>query len=1050
MTENAGSVIFKTSVDNSAFKTGINDAANTATSSLGNALKKIGALAVTAFSVSKIISFGKSCYEVYSNAITEETKLTQIMKTRMSLTDDSITQLNDLISAQSELGVVGTTAQKAGAQQMASYLYTTEALEELIPAMNNLAVQQNGATVTAENMTSIANLMGKAMVGNTGALTRAGITFTDAQEAVMKYGTEEERAAMLAQVVNENVGDMNEAIANTPAGALQKLKNNLGGIQKTLGAIINTFVTPFINGLNVIIKQISTIANGLADLLGVSVTTLTEETGTALAGTSSVAEAALEDVEESTDAIERALGSQDELNILSFGDTSDSSDYDADEISDTTSATEAANSALTVTNGILSSIIDEFKELGELFAEGFALGFDGTSFDSIKTAIKDIGTTLKDIFTDKEVVSSVKTLVETIVKTFGTVVGSAASIAVEWTGALLTGISNSLSKNKDTVKNTIVTLCNDWTSIFNTIGDIAINIKAIFTDSDVLASVTKFGESLTTAVIQCAAAFLSIGTTIATFVIGSIDSFIEEHSEDIQDFIINMLDVAGRAAEITGNFAEACAGIFEIFRSDDAQQIGADLINILFQAGSGIIGTALQLGTDVLDAVTYPIVNNQDSIKTALESTIGSVGDVVGSISDLFTNTFAKVQEVYDKYLSPAFEDIKNGFDTIFSGIMDSYNEYMAPCLEWLSDNISSLMSDYIQPMIDNVLEFVGSFIDAAAEFFDFISPIVSWIIDFAILEIVEKIQWMWQIIQPILEIIATAISTVFGVLSGLIDFISGVFTGDWSKAWSGIKKIFSSVFDGIFKIVKSIFNSIVNAIQTTIASINNKVSNVTKFISTAFSTAWTVIKNVFSTVGQFFSSVWTAVKSPFQSVATWFKNIFSDAWTKVKNVFSTGGKIFAGIKEGISSVFKTVVNHIISGINTVIAAPFNAINSMLNTIRNISIMGAHPFKSLWDENPLTVPQIPTLATGGYVAANSPQLAIIGDNKHEGEIVAPESKISEAVTEGLEKLLNKLKGTSNSEQKLTLEVIIKYPDGKTLIKTINKQQITDGKITLLT
>ena len=41
------------------------------------------------------------------------------------------------------------------------------------------------------------------------------------------------------------------------------------------------------------------------------------------------------------------------------------------------------------------------------------------------------------------------------------------------------------------------------------------------------------------------------------------------------------------------------------------------------------------------------------------------------------------------------------------------------------------------------------------------------------------------------------------------------------------------------------------------------------------------------------------------------------------------------------------------------------------------------------------MPQIPQLAQGGYVKANTPQLAMIGDNRHQGEVVAPEDKLLE-------------------------------------------------------
>ena len=88
---------------------------------------------------------------------------------------------------------------------------------------------------------------------------------------------------------------------------------------------------------------------------------------------------------------------------------------------------------------------------------------------------------------------------------------------------------------------------------------------------------------------------------------------------------------------------------------------------------------------------------------------------------------------------------------------------------------------------------------------------------------------------------------------------------------------------------------------------------------------------------------------------------------TKVKNVFSTGGKIFDGIKEGIVEAFKTIVNAIITGINKVVRIPFDAINGILNTVRNTNILGVEPFKGLWKQDPLSVPQIPLLYTGGFV-----------------------------------------------------------------------------------
>lgn len=47
------------------------------------------------------------------------------------------------------------------------------------------------------------------------------------------------------------------------------------------------------------------------------------------------------------------------------------------------------------------------------------------------------------------------------------------------------------------------------------------------------------------------------------------------------------------------------------------------------------------------------------------------------------------------------------------------------------------------------------------------------------------------------------------------------------------------------------------------------------------------------------------------------------------------------------------------------------------------------------------VPTIPHLAQGAYVKPNTPQLAMIGDNLHQGEVVAPENKLREMAIEAV-------------------------------------------------
>ncbi len=155
-------------------------------------------------------------------AATAQTKLTTVMRQRMSATDADVAAINKVVGAQTQLGIVGGTVQRSGLQQLATFSSQRDTLETLLPAMNNLLAQQKGLNATSEDAVGVANLMGKALMGNVGALTRVGITLTDQQKELIKTGDEYTRAKTLAQAITDNVGNMNAELAKTDAGQVKK------------------------------------------------------------------------------------------------------------------------------------------------------------------------------------------------------------------------------------------------------------------------------------------------------------------------------------------------------------------------------------------------------------------------------------------------------------------------------------------------------------------------------------------------------------------------------------------------------------------------------------------------------------------------------------------------------------------------------------------------------------------------------------------------------------------------------------------------------------
>nr|DAY19617.1 MAG TPA: minor tail protein [Caudoviricetes sp.] len=244
-----------------------------------------------------------------------------------------------------------------------------------------------------------------------------------------------------------------------------------------------------------------------------------------------------------------------------------------------------------------------------------------------------------------------------------------------------------------------------------------------------------------------------------------------------------------------------------------------------------------------------------------------------------------------------------------------------------------------------------------------------------------------------------TAITVALLTIGGAIAIITGAWIPLLIAAIAAVVVWIVAKWTSIKEWISKTISSIDAAFEQHLANVEAGAAAVVDWVIEK----WTAVKDWFSGLWEKVSSgavaAWDGIKSAFKSVPEWFQSKFRDAWQKVKDVFSTGGRIWSGIKEGIESTFHTVVNAIIRGMNTIIAVPFNKINSMLNTIRNAHFLGISPFQNMWGVNPLPVPQIPMLARGAVIPANRQFLAVLGDQRNGNNLEAPESLMRQIVRE---------------------------------------------------
>ena len=379
----------------------------------------LGAIGI-GLSVAALVSAAKDAAAAYDAQAEAEVKLAQVMRNTMSATNGEIQSILDLTSAQQQLGIVGDEVQLAGAQELATYLSLTDSLKTLIPVMNDMAVQQYGYNVTAEQTTTIATMLGKVMSGQVSGLSRYGYYFDEAQEKVLKYGTEAERAAMLAEVVGQSVGGMNAALAATPTGRMKQLSNTLGDIKEQFGQAVRTIGTVFLPLLNTVAKVLSAVASlanrvaqAIANVFGGKAAGkdwqfIPQGSAAAVSDTASAVSDLTDEEKKSAKAAKKNAqelqqASFDTLNILK-----DNRQTDTDEDENVPSMGDMGGSMIQEVGnfseeaeGSLSGIekfLQRLKTAWEEFKEGIDLGPMTEAWDRLKEAVGRLAAAVGELF----------------------------------------------------------------------------------------------------------------------------------------------------------------------------------------------------------------------------------------------------------------------------------------------------------------------------------------------------------------------------------------------------------------------------------------------------------------------------------------------------------------------------------------------------------------------------------------------------------------------------------------------------------------------------
>lgn len=347
-----------------------------------------------------------------------------------------------------------------------------------------------------------------------------------------------------------------------------------------------------------------------------------------------------------------------------------------------------------------------------------------------------------------------------------------------------------------------------------------------------------------------------------------------------------------------------------------------------------IAGSGASIGTTIADNILGGIELYLQQNSNRLKQHLISMFDIRSDMAEISGNFAEAVSEIFSVFRSDSAKQITADLIAIFVNPILTLKELLAK----FGRDILNLLT---QPIIDNK----DTIKQVLQELLDFIQPSISVVKDL-ITNFVDAIEVAYDsviapIIHAITEIVSVAVLVIMNMILLLLDTLERLREG-WKQLEEATLKIWNAI--------KSSILTIIRAIQTGIDTVIGKIQN-------SWKNTWTSVKN---TTSQIFNDMWAAIKS--------------------------------------------TINAILSGVESMANGVVRAINKMVDALNNLHfdipdwVPGGLGGKSFGLHIPhISEVSIPRLAQGGFVRANTPQLAMIGDNRHQGEIVAPEDKMQAMV-----------------------------------------------------
>lgn len=533
-----------------------------------------------------------------------------------------------------------------------------------------------------------------------------------------------------------------------------------------------------------------------------------------------------------------------------------------------------------------------------------------------------------------------------------------------------------------------------------------------------------------------------------------------------QEIFEHIFSILGSIFQIVGNIAHQ----FRV--AWDNASTGTQIVQSIFDLLNIVLGTIDSIALSTAEwSKTLDFTPLLTSISELLKS-LEPLAENIGSGLEWFLkNVLLPLAGFTIEKVIPDFLEILSGALKVLNSVIDA----LKPLAQWLWDEFLQPLASWTGGAVDTVLKAIADALKSIGEFVEkhqtAIETMAIVLGSFAAAYwLVNSALTAWNIIAGIATAVTTGLATVIAILTSPVTLVIaaiGALIAIGVLLWKNWDTI-SAKAKEIWGALKDWFNQTCQAIGQFFSDlwqgIKNVFSGVGDWFKEKFDTAYKNVQNAFKSIGNWFGQQYKNIQNVFNAVGSWFSGKFREAYNGVTSAFSGIVGFFGGIWNQIRATFthvgtmvgnaiggavRSVINGVLSTVENTINGGIELLNGAVNLINKIPGVNIGGFDYL---------NLPRLAQGGYVKANTPQLAMIGDNKRYGEIVAPENKMLEMARKAAE-LTNK--GGNNDAQIIAILTAILQAlqsldltiDGERLtnkvVDTINEITIRRGESPIL-